>query len=362
MLFNLAFEPLLRKILNDPLYNGFSTPRAPPSCISDNLLQPIKLLAYADDVLCLLKDPSDLSRLQTHLDTYSQASNAKVNFHKTEALSLSGSRITSSSIWHGPLLSHRISRWHDCHSANPVIYLGYPLYTSTAQRDSYLAGLLRKINTACVLHSHRSLSVRGRATIVNSLILSKLWHVLRVTSVPRAFLEKVKSAVGAFLTRRMFPRISMATLCLPRTLGGLGVLDPVTQQSALQLRWILPLLSLSPPSISSDDDSSIALSQSIVLPSLIQYLLFHLDQWVKRPRTVYSFDFSKFDLRLCFLFVDLRPPVLRVHDGVFSLLFRCMDLLPKDFSDTVINHETSLQLKQDCRVPLPTNLILLHDV
>ncbi|KAG1444971.1 hypothetical protein G6F55_012132 [Rhizopus delemar] len=142
----------------------------------------------------------------------------------------------------------------------------------------------------------------------------------------------------------MFLRISMATLCLPRTLGGLGVLDLVTQQSALQLRWILPLPSPSPPGISSDDDSSIALSQSIVLPSLIQYLLFHLDQWVKRPRMVYSFDFSKFDLRLCFLFVDLRPPVLRVHDGVFSLLFRCMDLLPKDFSDTVINHETSLQL------------------
>lgn len=142
----------------------------------------------------------------------------------------------------------------------------------------------------------------------------------------------------------MFPCISMATLCLPRTLGGLGVLDPVTQQSALQLRWILPLLSLSPPTISSDDDSSIAISQSIVLPSLIQYLLFHLEQWVKRPRTVYSFDFSKFDFRLCFLFVDLRPPVLRVHDGVFSLLFRCMDLLPKDFSDIVINQETSLQL------------------
>jgi hypothetical protein len=225
-----------------------------------------------------------------------------------------------------------------------VIYLGYPLYTSTAQRDSYLAALLRKINTACVLHSHRSLSVRGRATIINSLILSKLWHVLRLTSVPRAFLEKVKSVVSAFLTRRMFPRISLATLCLPRSLGGLGVLDPITQQNALQLRWILPLLSLSPPTISSDDDSSIAISQSIVLPSLIQYLLFHLDQWVKRPRTVYSFDFSKFDFRLCFLFVDLRPPALRAHDGVFSLLFRCIDSLPKDFSDIVINQETSLQL------------------
>ncbi|KAG1592700.1 hypothetical protein G6F47_009347 [Rhizopus delemar] len=109
VLFNLAFEPLLRKILNDLLYNGFSTPRAPSSCISDDHLQPIKLLAYADDVLCLLKDPSDLTRLQTHLDTYSQASKAKVNFHKMEALSLSGSRITPSSIWHGSLLSHRIS-------------------------------------------------------------------------------------------------------------------------------------------------------------------------------------------------------------------------------------------------------------
>ncbi|KAG1451795.1 hypothetical protein G6F46_005552 [Rhizopus delemar] len=233
MFFNLAFEPLLRKILNEPLYNGFSTPRAPPSCISGDHLQPIKLLAYADDVLCLLKDPSDLTKLQTHLNTYSQASNAKFNFQNTEALSLSGSQITLLSIWHGPLLSNRISRWHDCHSANPVIYLGYLLYTSTAQLDSYLAGLLRKINTACVLHSHRSLSVRGRVTIVNSLILSKLWHALRVTSAPRASLEKASSVIGAFLTRGMLPLISMATLCLPRTLGGLGVLDPVIQQNAL---------------------------------------------------------------------------------------------------------------------------------
>ncbi|KAG1460737.1 hypothetical protein G6F55_003985 [Rhizopus delemar] len=85
-------------------------------------------------------------------------------------------------------------------------------------------------------------------------------------------------------------------------------------------------------------------SQSIFLPSLIQYLLFHLDQWVKRPRSVYSFDFSKFDFRLCFLFVDLMPSVLRVHGGVFSFPFRCMYLLPKDFSDIVINHETGLQL------------------
>ena len=89
VLFNLAFEPLLRRLLQDELFQGItlSVPQ-----VSDQRMgpsTPIKVLAYADDVVCFLKDSSDLLLLHAHLRTYSLASNAKVNFHKTQALSLS---------------------------------------------------------------------------------------------------------------------------------------------------------------------------------------------------------------------------------------------------------------------------------
>ncbi|KAG0767924.1 hypothetical protein G6F22_017575 [Rhizopus arrhizus] len=74
LLFNLAFEPLLRRTLSDSTYQGYSLPRSPRSPCSE----PVKLLAYADDVLFLLNDPSDLTSLQEHLSLYSRASNARI--------------------------------------------------------------------------------------------------------------------------------------------------------------------------------------------------------------------------------------------------------------------------------------------
>ncbi|KAG0770823.1 hypothetical protein G6F22_017055 [Rhizopus arrhizus] len=193
-------------------------------------------MAYADDVVCFLNSPQELHILQQHLDLYSQASNAKVNFHKTEAFALSGSRSSYSRVWRIPLLQYQIHSWHDSSSNQPVIYLGFPLHSSVTQRDTYLDALLSKIDTSCQLHSHRSLSIRGRVTIMNSLILSKLWHVLRVVSVPKSFFRKLQSHISGFISARRFPRISFETMCFPRHKGGLSVLNPQIQQSALQLR------------------------------------------------------------------------------------------------------------------------------
>ena len=39
----------------------------------------------------------------------------------------------------------------------------------------------------------------------------------------------------------MFPKVSYQTLCLSRAQGGVSLLDPITQQNALQLQWIVPM-------------------------------------------------------------------------------------------------------------------------
>ncbi|KAG1370529.1 hypothetical protein G6F61_011957 [Rhizopus arrhizus] len=276
ILFNLAFEPLLRKILLGTSFKGFSLPLSTLAHPQDENLQAVKLLAYADDVLCLLHDPGDLRVLQSHLALYSRASNAKVNFHKTQVLSLSGSPLIYSSVWRNPLLNHNISHRHDCRSLEPLIYLGFPLCSSPAQRNFFLNNLLHKIRISCNLHSQRSLSIRGRVTILNSFILSKLWHVLRLTSAPLSFFDKVKSLMPSFFTFRMFPKISLSSMCRPRSLGSLGVLDPVIHQGALQLRWIIPLLSdcVTGP-LSTFWVSPVLNRASIILPRLTKFLLHH---------------------------------------------------------------------------------------
>jgi hypothetical protein len=95
LLFNLAMEPLVKAISQSPDIKGFSAP--PPSLSSINAsisgpsgFQPIKVLAYADDLLIYLQDQSDLDEVQRLIQCYNHASNAKMNFDKTVAFSVSG--------------------------------------------------------------------------------------------------------------------------------------------------------------------------------------------------------------------------------------------------------------------------------
>lgn len=235
ILFNLAFESLLRRIISNPTFRDFSLPRSSFSHPSDLNLQQIKLLTYADDMVCLLRGLSDLHDLQTHLAVYSRAFNAKINFHKALAISLSGALLSNSESWRRPLLENHVAHRHGCSATLPTCYLVFPLPAFTAQRGRYLLDLLTKIQNGCQIRTQRSLSVRGRATVLNSLLLSKLWHVLRVTFVPDKFFKKLRSVMSAFLIHRIFPKISMSTMFLSRILGGLGVLELCVQQCALQL-------------------------------------------------------------------------------------------------------------------------------
>lgn len=226
------------------------------------------MLAYADDIVCLLNTPADLQQLQSHLLVYSRASNALVNYHKkTEAISLSGSPMIYGPIWRcSALLQHNITVWHDARSPAPIRYLGFPLYSSITQRNVFLEQLLEKVRQGCLIHQQRGLSVRGRSTVLNSLILSKLWHVLRVVTVPVSFFNSINSVISSFINFRIFPRISVTTACIPRSQGGLGLINPQLQQSALQLRWLRPLLGQSTAQILS--------CPSIVLPRLVGFLLY----------------------------------------------------------------------------------------
>jgi hypothetical protein len=98
LLFNLAFEPLLRRLLSDLCLQGFTIHPPVSRPISKHHAYnayfpentPIKLLAYADDLLMILADPQEWQILLLHLQTYNNASNARVNLKKTALFTLAG--------------------------------------------------------------------------------------------------------------------------------------------------------------------------------------------------------------------------------------------------------------------------------
>ncbi|KAG1180285.1 hypothetical protein G6F36_010434 [Rhizopus arrhizus] len=300
LLFNLVLEPFLRHILQDASIVGFSF-----SPLSQDLPPPatLKVLAYTDDVCVFLSSRTDFLRPQHHLNAYGQVSNAKVNLSKTETIFLNG---RASPHWQQLLTQYQISQWHNHSKNQPLRYLGFPVIQSVAQRKCVGNQLLQSVKTQCGIYSQRHLSLRGRVTLANSLILSKLWYSLRVVSLTKQFFRQIRSALYQFITKGIKPGFRYTLLCQPITSGGLGLLDPVAQNRCLQIRWLRLLF--------QEDD-----------PNSCSQL--YLKDFVRR------FHSSGTDIRLSFFFPPLRP-ISSVFRGSFmSTLYMVMDsFLPKRFS------------------------------
>ncbi|KAG0934887.1 hypothetical protein G6F32_010587 [Rhizopus arrhizus] len=182
LLFNLALEPLLLSIQQDRAIIGYGYE-------SDGIPQSVKTIAYADDVCVILNTQDDFTRLQYHLSQYSQVSNAKFNQAKTEAFSLNGDKDEN---WERYLLHYNISTYHTEYSFEPFRYLGFYMAYTIYQRNSIQDNLLHKVKDQVKLYSSRHLSLRRRATVTNTLIMTKIWFALRLLHPTQAFLKKTQ--------------------------------------------------------------------------------------------------------------------------------------------------------------------------
>lgn len=318
ILFNLAIEPLLRAIMDDDSFQGVQLNTAPQDSMPLPSLPALKCQAYADDIMVFLSNPQDLARLQLHLNRYQLSSNAKLNAHKSQAISLSGQPQPE---WNQTLEQAGFPTCHDRTWSSAVVYLGYPLASSKRQLDVYLDKLLSSVRSLCHDFSDRQLSVRGRATILNMLILSTIWHTLRLVGAPSSFFRSLRACMGGFLMHKMFPRVSLQKLCQPLEFGGLGILDPEKQQGALQLRWLDPLFHPS----SDWNYTTLALAH-------------HLRH--AHP--------SMPDHRFPLLLSSCRKSIGEVTNSVSSLFFKAMDLMSLDISSLSFDVSVVLQLPLNC--------------
>ena len=96
--------------------------------------------------------------------------------------------------------------------------------------------LITKVNKL----RYRRLSLRGKAIILNTVSLSKIWFIASLWQLPKWALNQIEKHIFAFIweNRRMEP-IQRKTLYLPTDLGGLGILHPLLQRQALTIKYFL---------------------------------------------------------------------------------------------------------------------------
>ena len=84
------------------------------------------------------------------------------------------------------------------------------------------------------------LSSRGKKIIVNQILLSKLWYIDQMFTIPKYMENKIEKNCDFLLKGKKWPPRYLAKLSILR--GGLGILDIETQLNSLKLIWIQGLL------------------------------------------------------------------------------------------------------------------------
>ncbi|KAK3702160.1 hypothetical protein QZH41_004381 [Actinostola sp. cb2023] len=209
-------EVLGNAIRSDPKIEGFSLPKA---CVT------VKTSQYADDLTLTLRDSYSIKRSFKHITMYERASGCKLNRDKCEGLWIGSSR--------GSIERPVNIRWVADKVKILGIWLGYGDLTefNWTQRVVKLEKILN-------LWKGRTLSLKGKSLIINTLGTSKLWYTATVLQMPGPIVTKINKLIWDFFWSGKTPQVSRDMCVQPCDRGGLAVSHVSVKAQALKLKWI----------------------------------------------------------------------------------------------------------------------------
>lgn len=219
-LFLLAIEPLAMNIKSNKNVKGVRLGE-----------KEYKLGQYADD-LFLLQDGSKNSLEYTFsiFNRFESASSLKVNVDKTHAVWL-GSRIGSNDT-----VSNRIRLKY----VKDFVLLGirFNVKLKSMVEDNYNVAI-GKMENVLILYKSVPLSIIGKVTVIKSLMIPKLVHILQVLPLPsRKYIEHINKLIRSFLWNNGNARIALNQLIMNYEDGGLKLTDISTLNTAIKISWI----------------------------------------------------------------------------------------------------------------------------
>ena len=93
------------------------------------------------------------------------------------------------------IANNQCMKWFDYSSTGYVKYLGYPLWFSNEQRDTFVDKLSGKSQPPDNFYKTKNMPVYDRETIINIIISLKLWHVLRLSTLPETVITRLDSII-----------------------------------------------------------------------------------------------------------------------------------------------------------------------
>ena len=218
-LYCLVAETVASAIRHHPRIQGVYPPGRPIS---------LKLSQYADDTTILTTSTHSLHQtFQTFAD-YETASGCRLNPSKIKGLAIYGPvpTLTLPIQWHNP---------------DGVKILGVHFFDDILHLSNFnWTKVLRKFQNTLSLYRYRSLSLRGKVILLNTVALAKIWFLSTVIAMPTWALRTIESHLFKFLwDDKAVEPIQRNSLYLPLHEGGLGLIHPQRQNTALRLKLFL---------------------------------------------------------------------------------------------------------------------------
>ena len=220
LLYVICVEVLASLIRRSPEIEGFLLPGA------SGLQARARL--YADDVFAVLKNLKSLETLLSLIELYEKGTGAKLNKSKTEAMWLGAWRSRSDE----PLGLTWVKK---------MKILGVFFGTIPVEQDNWMPKI-NKLEKALHLWRMRSLSLLGKALVINILGFSKLLYLAKVLIVPSWVFARVNSIVWPFLWGCRMETVARNTCYLKVKDGGINLLNLRMKCQALRVAGMISIL------------------------------------------------------------------------------------------------------------------------
>jgi hypothetical protein len=174
-----------------------------------------------------VKNKAEYSAIEDCLKEYSRASNSRFNLNKSIAFPLHGGKMIGhkGAELRNYIANNQCMKWFDYSSTGYVKYLGYPLWFSNEQRDIFVDKLSGKSQPPDNFYKIKNIPVYDRETVINIIISLKLWHVLRLSTLPKTVITRLDSIIYQYIVDERKLQVKKDVIYLPKNEGGLGSLN-----------------------------------------------------------------------------------------------------------------------------------------
>lgn len=209
ILFSLSVEPLIRM---------FHMSLAGVNIMAEKIVS----LAYADDITVALSHENDVRSIQTILDIFQSASNARVNVAKTKI--------------------YPVANWPEISTPFKVSGDDFKLLGMYVNRDfskmieKNWQEIYNRINGAIISQKSKNLNFLNKIMFINTYLFSKIWYIAQVLPIKNDFLAKIIKITNTFLWSGSLFKIARKQLYLPKIKGGVNLIDVDAKRFALFLK------------------------------------------------------------------------------------------------------------------------------